>query len=125
MRYILTLFSVASVIAGCTTTTIFYKDYESAKKILDSAYERTEYEAYSNKFLVSQNQQRLDDNSGCYEIEKGTKVDLILTINEAGVISGADTSTDTPKARCFRKAYIGAKMPIPPFSPIAINLIMN
>ena len=125
MRYILGFISIVIFTAGCATTSYSYKNFELSKKLLASSKEKAEYRGYVSEFIVSQNQQRLDDDSGCYKIDKGTKVELILTVNKAGMISSSDTSTDSRKAKCFRKAYIGAKMPAPPFAPIAINLNMN
>ncbi|SMF17145.1 hypothetical protein SAMN02745866_01118 [Alteromonadaceae bacterium Bs31] len=92
--------------------------------ILASSKEKEEYRAYASEFIASQNQQSLDNKSACYKIDKGTKVELMLTVNIAGVISSSDTATDSRKAKCIRKAYIGARMPVPPFAPIAIRLNM-
>lgn len=125
MRYILTFVSLVIFTTGCTTTSKNYNDFESAEKLFASSKEKPEHKAYVSEFIDSQNQQWLDDDSGCYEFDKGTKVELILTVNKAGVISSSATSTETKKATCFRKAYIGAKMPRPPFSPLAIKLTMN
>ena len=125
MHYILTFISLVVFTTGCATTSKTYKDFESAETLLFSSKEKPEYVTYLVEFIDSQNKQRLDDDSGCYQIEKGTKVKLILTVNKEGVISSSDTSTDTNKAKCFRKAYLGAKMPAPPFAPIAIELNMN
>ena len=60
--------------------------------------------------------------SGCYNLNAGTTVDLLLVVESSGRISAAYTGTESKKAKCFRKAYVGAKMPIPPFSPFPLRM---
>jgi len=40
----------------------------------------------------------------------------------SGRISAAYTDMESKKARCFRKAYVGVKAPIPPFSPFPLRM---
>ncbi len=76
-------------------------------------------------FIRSQNDQRLDDDSGCYEKGRGQKVTLVLIVNSAGFISEAYANSSTTKAECFKAAYLGAHMPVPPFSPFPVQMQMN
>jgi hypothetical protein len=64
----------------------------------------------------------LDVNSGCYDYDVGTTVDLIMVVESSGRIVAAYTDNESKKAKCFRRAYIGVKMPIPPFSPFPVRL---
>jgi hypothetical protein len=101
------------------------KGYDSALALATKSKQQSQYNDYVIAFIQSQNEQRLDDNSGCYKIEAMSKIDLILIVNEAGVIYDTQTNSDGKRARCFRAAYLNAKMPVPPFSPLAVRLTMN
>jgi len=80
------------------------------------------FETYVTALIAAQNTARLDSNSGCYSFNVGTTIDLLLVVESSGRISAAYSDTDSKKAKCFRKAYVGAKMPIPPFSPFPMRM---
>jgi hypothetical protein len=86
---------------------------------------RPGYDSYGGSFITSQNEQRLDDDSGCYEKGRGQKVTLVLIVNGDGVISETYADSATAKAECFKAAYLGAKVPVPPFSPFPMKMEMN
>jgi hypothetical protein len=80
------------------------------------------FAAYVATFVSVQTAERLDINSGCYDYDVGTTVDLIMVVESSGRIVAAYTDNESKKAKCFRRAYIGVKMPIPPFSPFPVRL---
>jgi hypothetical protein len=80
------------------------------------------FDAYVATFISLQNIQHLDMNSGCYAYDVGTAVDLLLVVDSSGRIVAAYADNDSRKAKCFRKAYVGVKMPIPPFSPFPVRM---
>lgn len=119
----LVVISLSLVMAACAARPS--KGYDSALSLATKSKQQSQYNDYVVAFLQSQNDQRLDDNSGCYKIESTKKINLVLVVNEAGVIYDTQTDSDGKKARCFRAAYLNAKMPIPPFSPLAVQMTMN
>jgi hypothetical protein len=80
------------------------------------------FDDYVTTFINAQSAAHLDGNSGCYQYDAGTTVDLLLVVESSGRISAAYTDTESKKARCFRKAYRGVKAPIPPFSPFPMRM---
>jgi hypothetical protein len=80
------------------------------------------FAAYVATFVNIHNAERLDINSGCYKYDDGATIDLIMVVESSGRIEAAYTDSQSKKAKCFRKAYIGVKMPIPPFSPFPVRL---
>ncbi len=110
---------------ACTASPPSKGGYESAKALWEQSKERLEYESYGAAFAKSQNEQRLDDDSGCYEKATDQKVMLVLIVNGDGVISETYADSATAKAECFKAAYLGAKMPVPPFSPFPMMMQMN
>lgn len=129
MRVALTgfvLMGLSFSLVGCSTESIQTKgNFRKAEKLLNSSLRQSGYRDYVSAFIRSQNDQRIDDNSGCYEFNNGTTVELILTVNSEGIIVDSDTATNTEKAKCFRRAYLNRKMPLPPFVPIAVKLNMR
>jgi hypothetical protein len=112
-------------LGACATTQPPNSDYESAKALWEKSRERPEYKSYGAAFTNSQNEQRLDVESGCYAKGRGQRVILILIVNSIGTIADAYADKATTKAECFKAAYLGAKMPVPPFSPFPIYMQMN
>jgi hypothetical protein len=80
------------------------------------------FDAYVTTFINAQSAAHLDSNSGCYQYDVGTTVDLLLLVESSGRISAAYTDTESKKAKCFRKVYTGVKAPIPPFSPFPLRM---
>src|SRR5271165_1259457 len=80
------------------------------------------FEPYVTTFIGAQNAAHLDSTSGCYQYDVGTTVDLLLVVEASGRISSAYTDTESKKARCFRKVYVGVKAPIPPLSPLPLRM---
>jgi hypothetical protein len=67
----------------------------------------------------------LDKNSGCYEKNVGQRISLILIVDRSGRITDSYSDSKTAKAKCFKAAYKGAQMPIPPFAPFPVQLAMR
>jgi hypothetical protein len=117
------LFSVS--VAACATSPPPSSGYVTAKQLYEQSKTHAEYGTYGPAFTRFQNEQRIDDDSRCYEKGRGERVNLVLIVDGDGVVSEAYADTTTPKAECFKAAYLGAKMPVPPFSPLAILMQMN
>jgi len=115
---ILAAILVLDLIASCATD----GGYQATLLRWQKLHNQPGFDAYVTSFINAQNAAHLDINSGCYEYDVGTTVDLLLIVESSGKISAAYTDTESKKARCFRKAYVGAKMPIPPFSPFPLRM---
>src|SRR5271169_604161 len=96
--------------------------YKSTLLRWDNLHNQPGFEAYVTTFIAAQNAAHLDSNSGCYQNNVGTTVDLLLVVESSGRISAAYTDMESKKARCFRKTYVGVKAPIPPFSPFPMRI---
>lgn len=116
---------VALLLSGCAIAPQRIGSYAPADELWEQSIKRAEYRVYHRAFIASQNQQRLDDNSGCYPKGPGQTVLLILLVDADGVISEAYADSTVVKAECFRAAYLGARMPAPPFSPFPVKMQMN
>jgi hypothetical protein len=112
-------------IASCAVDRASDNSYESALARYNQAKDSPGFAAYGHAFIEAQNYQQLDDKSGCYSHDIGKRVVLILFVNAEGRITAAYTDNESTKAKCFRRAYIGAQMPAPPFDPFPIRLRMN
>jgi hypothetical protein len=80
---------------------------------------------YISAFVRSQNAQHLDINSGCYDKNIGQRISLILIVDRTGRITDTYSDSNVAKAKCFKAAYKGAQMPIPPFAPFPVQLAMR
>jgi hypothetical protein len=125
MRMLIAALFTSCALGACVTPTIGGADYESAFRLWREARSRTGYSPYNSVFIDAQNAQRLDDDSGCYEKGVGVTVNLILVVGATGKIERTFADNSSEKANCFRKAYLGAQMPTPPFSPIPMKLTMH
>lgn len=96
--------------------------YRSTLLRWDNLHNQPGFEAYVTTFIAAQNAAHLDSRSGCYQYNAGTAVDLLLVVESSGRISAAYTDMESKKAKCFRKAYVGVKAPIPPFSPFPLRM---
>ena len=121
----LTTALIAVVLGACAASTQLGGTYDSASSLWEKSKERAEYRTYQLAFTNSQNQQRLDDDSGCYDKDPGKQVILILVVDSKGLISDTYADNTSAKAECFKAAYLGAQMPIPPFSPFPMKMQMN
>jgi hypothetical protein len=117
MRILATV-PMLALAASCATD----GGFKSTELRWEKLHNQPGFDAYVTTFINAQNAAHLDSNSGCYEYDVGTTVDLLLVVESSGKISAAYTDTETKKARCFRKAYAGVKAPIPPFSPFPLRM---
>src|SRR5271167_4705595 len=108
---ILVAIVMLELLASCATE----DGYKSSVLRWDKLHNQAGFDAYVTTFINAQNAARLDSNSGCYQFDVGTTIDLLLIVESSGKISAAYTDADSKKAKCFRKAYVGVKAPIPPF----------
>ena len=110
--------TIILVLVSCATE----GGYKSTLRRWENLHNQPGFETYITAFISAQNAAHLDSNSGCYSFNVGTSVDLLLVVESSGRISAAYTDTESKKAKCFRKAYVGVKMPIPPFSPFPMRV---
>jgi hypothetical protein len=106
------------LISSCATE----GGYNSTLLRWEKLHNQPGFETYVTAFIGAQNAAHLDANSGCYNFNVGTTLDLLLVVESSGRISAAYTDMESKKAKCFRKAYAGVKMPIPPFSPFPMRI---
>jgi hypothetical protein len=125
MRVLVAALIISVALGACATPSRGGANYESAFKLWREARSRTDFSRYNSIFINAQNTQRLDDDSGCYEKGVGVTVQLILVVGATGKIEQTFADNSSEKANCFRKAYLGAQMPAPPFSPIPMKLTMH
>jgi len=124
MRSLITAL-LALLVSSCAVVPQKAGSYAAADALWEKSKTRTEYRKYRSEFRASQNSQRLDDDSGCYAKGRGQSVLLILLVDAKGVIAEAYADSAVPKAECFIAAYLGARMPRPPFSPFPVKQQMN
>jgi hypothetical protein len=115
---ILAAILMLDLIASCATD----GGYQATVLRWEKLHSQPGFDAYVTTFISAQNAAHLDGNSGCYQYDVGTTIDLLLVVESSGKISAAYTDTESKKARCFRKAYAGVKAPIPPFSPFPLRM---
>jgi hypothetical protein len=115
----------ALLIAACAASRPTADSYQSALALFDRAKDLPGFADYVTAFVRSQSAQHLDSNSGCYEKNVGQRISLILIVDRTGQIIEAYSDSRTPKAKCFKSAYKGAHMPIPPFAPLPVQLAMR
>ncbi len=101
------------------------KDYQSALALYNRAKDLPGFADYVNLFVRSQDAQHLDTHSGCYDKNGGQRISLILIVDHTGRIIDSFSNSKTAKGKCFKAAYKGARMPIPPFAPLPVQLSMR
>jgi hypothetical protein len=74
---------------------------------------------WNKEELEYSNIHRTDEKGGCYTKSPG-EVLLVLRIEADGKVSGAYTSKDNAKAKCFVEHHLGTKLPKPPMAPVYI-----
>lgn len=115
----------AFLITACAASRPAADNYPSALALYDRAKDLPGFADYVNVFVRSQNARHLDERSGCYAKNVGERISLILIVDRTGKIVAAYSDSNTAKAKCFRAAYKGAQMPIPPFIPLPVQLVMR
>jgi len=115
----------ASLVAACAASPPAADAYPAALALYDRAKDLPGFADYVIAFVRSQNAQHLDEKSGCYAKNVGQRISLILIVDRNGRIGQSYSDSNTPKAKCFKAAYLGAQMPIPPFFPLPVQLIMR
>jgi hypothetical protein len=113
------------LIAACTTSPPATDSYQSAMALFNRAKDLPGFTDYVSLFVRSQNAQHLDDNSGCYQKNIGQRISLILIVDRSGRITDSYSDSKVEKAKCFKAAYKGVQMPIPPFAPFPVQLAMR
>jgi hypothetical protein len=115
----------ALLIAACAGSRPASDSYQSALTLFDRAKDLPGFADYVTLFVRSQTAQHLDYNSGCYDKNVGQRISLILIVDRTGRITDTYSDSKTAKAKCFKAAYKGAHMPIPPFAPLPVQLAMR
>jgi hypothetical protein len=115
----------ALLVASCAASPPAADTYPSALALYDRAKDLPGFADYVIAFVRSQNAQHLDEKSGCYAKNVGRRISLILIVDRNGWIGQSYSDSNTPKAKCFKAAYLGAQMPIPPFTPLPVQLVMR
>ena len=113
------------LIAACTASPSATDSFQSALALFNRAKDLPGFTDYVSAFIRSQNAQHLDVNSGCYEKNIGQRIALILMVDRSGRITDSYSDSKAAKARCFKAAYKGAQVPIPPFAPFPVQLAMR
>jgi hypothetical protein len=113
------------LIAACTASPSAKDNFQSAEALFNRAKDLPGFTDYVSAFVRSQSAQRLDINSGCYEKNVGQRISLILIVDRSGRIADSYSDSKTAKAKCFKAAFKGAQMPIPPFAPFPVQLAMR
>jgi hypothetical protein len=115
----------ALLVAACAASPPAANTYPSALAPYERAKDLPGFADYVIAFVRSQNAQHLDEKSGCYAKNVGQRISLILIVDRNGRIGQSYSDSNTPKAKCFKAAYLGAQMPIPPFTPLPVQLVMR
>jgi hypothetical protein len=113
------------LIVACAASPPAKDNFETAMALYNRAKDLPGFADYVNIFVRSQNAQHLDYNSGCYEKNIGQRIALILMVDRDGRITGSYSDSKSSKAKCFKAAYKGAQMPIPPFAPFPVEVAMR
>jgi len=106
------------LLAACATDA----GYNATLLRWEKLHNQPGFDGYVTTFIGAQSAAHLDSNSGCYQYDVGITVDLLLVVESSGRISAAYSDTESKKAKCFRKVYLGVKAPIPPFSPFPLRM---
>jgi hypothetical protein len=115
----------ALLVAACAASPPAANTYPSALALYERAKDLPGFADYVIAFVRSQNAQHLDEKSGCYAKNVGQRISLILIVDRNGRIGQSYSDNNTPKAKCFKAVYLGAQMPIPPFTPLPVQLVMR
>jgi hypothetical protein len=115
----------ASLIAACAASPPAADAYPSALALYERSKDLPGFADYVIAFVKSQNARHLDEKSGCYAKNIGRRISLILMVDRSGRVVQSYSDSNTPKAKCFKAAYVGAQMPIPPFVPLPVQLAMQ
>jgi hypothetical protein len=113
------------LLAACAASPSATGDFQSALALFNRAKDLPGFTDYVNVFVRSQSAQHLDRNSGCYDKNVGRRISLILIVDRTGRITDSYSDGNAAKANCFKAAYKGAQMPIPPFAPFPVQLAMR
>lgn len=111
--------------AACAASPPATDNFQSAEALFNRAKDLPGFTDYVNAFVRSQSAQRLDINSRCYKKNVGQRISLILIVDRNGRITESYSDSKAAKAKCFKAAYKGAQMPIPPFAPFPVQLAMR
>ena len=122
VRYILALTTVLS--GASLAQDNRPRTYSEARAVWEGTKGTVAYQTYLSEFTQFNNSLRLDEKDGCFALSS-EPVDLMLIIthpdrSEYAVVEDALAKVDSPKARCFQKAYRGISTKIPPFVPFVL-----
>lgn len=96
--------------------------FEEAFKLFQQSRQKLGYKEYVTEFAQFSNRIRLPERGGCSLLGSG-EVKIIVIISEKGVIDSVVTESDSEKAKCYKRNYIGIDVKKPPYSPFAFPII--
>ena len=114
------LWVISAVAAGPPSS---YVEAEAAWKL---SREKQQYQAYASEFAEFNNRHHLDEKDGCYALSPGpVKLFLVITHSNGGelaLIEQVLSNVDNSKASCFKRAYEGLGIKVPPFLPFVLQM---
>ena len=121
----------AAVAATLVNTQTLPQNYTEAAKLQESEIASSDYVTFLDRFLDFSNVNHLDSKAGCHEVGANSVSMFIIIVrsdsSEKSRIAEVFSETDSPKAECFRMAYLGLQLPIatPKSVPYAIKLVFH
>jgi hypothetical protein len=79
---------------------------------------------YADAWADFNNAQHLDERDGCYFKAEG-ELTQVLEIDGSGKVVGYYTDKNNGRSECWRRTYLGAVFPKPPFAPYWHKLVMH
>jgi len=124
---------LSSALAGAIAMLAYGADapgsYADAKANWEKHKDTAEYQTYTSEFVQFNNHFHIDERSGCYALGQG-QIGIMLVIthttgSEFAVVENVLSNADSPKARCFIKAYLGLRTKVPPYVPFVLQMAMG
>jgi hypothetical protein len=121
---------VVALLASCSLRSIDERryTYDDVKPLFERQRidnrEDENYKKFTTDWLLHNNSHGIDEKNNCYALGIPTE-NLILILNDAGVVQHVVTENQTEKAQCFVEVFRGEKYPKPPFSPFYVHLSME
>jgi len=103
--------------------------YADARVIWEEHKVTAEYQTYMSEFVQFNNHFHIDERSGCHSLGQ-EHIGLMLVIthstsSEFALVENVLSDVDSPKARCFIKAYRGLQAKVPPYVPFVLQMAMG
>jgi hypothetical protein len=114
------------ILVGCQANTVQPPElsFEQATRAFEAQPKSVAVSSYGEVLAKSNNLQELDSIHNCYSKVIG-KLRQVLVLDANGNVVSYVADSDNPKSRCFRRSYLGARFPPPPFSPFFVRMEMG